>query len=121
MFRCGIFGLLAFAFAASAGVASAGEMNWRVQSESDYVVHLQFYSDDRNVVWPGSDKVYVLDDSAVHEYPLSCNSNEKICYGAWEKNNQSSYWGAGIDAEQDCEDCCYRCDGGKTPIMVLNK
>lgn len=100
--------------------ARAESLLFSVQSEYPYIVHLVFYSDDRSWEWPGSDQAYVLDDSRVHDYSLSCNYGEKICYGAWPKGTRKSYWGVGPDRNHSCSDCCYICNGGETGVIVLN-
>ncbi len=100
-------------------VASANSMTWHVRSESPRTVHLQFYSNTH--VWPSSSRVYVIDDYATHDYKLSCSTGEKVCYGAWVKNNSASYWGSGYDGEQACDSCCFICGGGPLPTMVLNR
>lgn len=99
--------------------ARAESLLFSVQSEYPYIVHIAFYSDDRNWEWPGGDQVYVLDDSRVHDYSLNCNYGEKICYGAWPKGTRKSYWGVGPDGNQSCSDCCYVCNGGETGVIVL--
>ena len=102
-------------------MASAAKLTWHVRSEHPKVTSLEFYSQDRDYVWPGDNEVYVIDDYDEHTYTLSCNKGEKICYGAWVRNNSDSYWGSGYDGEQACEDCCFSCGAGDTPTMVLNQ
>lgn len=102
-------------------VAMAGELTWHFRSEHQYAVSLEFYSQDRRHVWPGSDEVYVIRDYDEHEYSLACNSGEKICYGAWVRNETTSYWGSGYNGRESCDSCCFRCDGGDTPVIVLNR
>ncbi|KAB2877029.1 MAG: hypothetical protein F9K43_00385 [Bauldia sp.] len=112
-----IFSLLVFVPAVP--VAYAGELTWHFRSEHQYAVSLEFYSDDH--VWPGNDEVYVIRDYEQHDYSLACRSGEKICYGAWVRNNTSSYWGSGYNGAEACDSCCFRCDGGDTPVIVLNR
>jgi hypothetical protein len=100
--------------------AQSKSLTWRLQSFDKKVVDVQFYSDNRGHVWPARDKVYSIDDYGVHSYKISCIAGEKICYGAWVRNNASSYWGKGKDGKYGCNDCCYNCDGGTTPIRKLN-
>jgi len=115
-------------FAAAMSVAAiapaaavAAELQWHIRSEHDYAVSLEFYSQDRNHVWPGNGEVYVIRDYDVHDYTLTCNNGEKICYGAWVRNDSSSYWGSGYDGEQSCDSCCFTCGAGDTPVVVLNR
>lgn len=115
-------------FAAAMSVAAitpaaavAAELQWHIRSEHEYAVSLEFYSQDRNYVWPGNDEVYVIRDYEVHDYTLTCNNGEKICYGAWVRNDSSSYWGSGYDGKQSCDSCCFTCGAGDTPVVVLNR
>ena len=103
------------------GSARSEDLTWHFRSEHQNVVSLEFYSQDRNHVWPGDNEVYILDDDEVHDYTIDCQSGEKICYGAWVRNRSNSYWGAGYDGKEACESCCYRCDGGETNILVLDR
>lgn len=99
--------------------ASAEDLTWHFRSEHEHVVSVELYSDDRNHIWPGNDEVYTLDDSRTKSIHIACRSGEKICYGAWVRNTASSTWGAGRGGKGECSKCCYVCDGGETPVLVL--
>lgn len=99
--------------------ADAQSLTWYVQSYYEYQVDVAFYSQDRNHEWPGGGDVWVLDDYNEQEIALSCIPGETICYGAWVRGDSSTYWGVGYNNEQWCGDCCYVCDGGYTPTIVL--
>jgi len=112
-------GAVLFCVALSAP-ATAENMNWQIRSDYPYIVSLEFYSQDRNHSWPGGGKAYILDDSAVHSYNLSCSYGETICYGAWVRGNSDKYWGVGRDNSQYCSDCCYDCGSGDAELRILN-
>ena len=101
--------------------AMSAELVWHFRSEYDYAISLEFYSQSRGHVWPGDNQVYVIRDGDVHDYSLSCNNGEKICYGAWVRNNSSSFWGSGYNGDQSCDSCCFTCGAGSTPVIVLNR
>ena len=116
---CGA-GLVAFGLIAILSLpASAESLTWNVRSDYPRIVHLVFYSIDRNAAWPGDDEVYILDDWDVQTYTLECNRGEQICLGAWVRGSDDEYWGVGYNGEQGCESCCYICDGGETGVEVL--
>lgn len=100
--------------------AQAETLTWHLRSDYPYVVSLEFYSQGRNHAWPGSGKVYVLDDSEAHSFRLGCNAGESICFGAWVRGNSDRYWGVGAENAQHCSDCCYVCNGGETDLRILN-
>lgn len=101
------------------GAARADTLNWTFSSEHPSIVDLEFYSQDRNHVWPGNNKVYVIDDYAQHSYSLSCSSGERICYGAWVRGNSSVYWGAGMNDAYGCSTCCAVCGSGAVEAINL--
>jgi hypothetical protein len=105
----------------SAGAAYGESITFLIQSDHPNIVSVEFYSQNSSTAWPGGDEVYVIKDNQVNSYPLSCSSGETICYGAWVKGNESSYWGTGRGGKNSCSDCCYVCSGGETPIRVLNQ
>lgn len=122
MFHARIFAAVAALFLGlfiSSGPASAQSLEWRFKSEHRNVVSVELYSQDRDHVWPGDNEVYTLNDYSTRTINISCRRGEKICYGAWVRNTQSSTWGAGRDGKEDCRSCCFVCDGGRTPILVL--
>lgn len=100
--------------------ASAEDLLWRFKNDNQYVVSVELYSDQRNHVWPGGDEVYTLDDGSVRTIHISCLGGERICYGAWVRNTERASWGTGRGGKGGCDDCCYSCDGGETPILVLH-
>ena len=121
MFKQFIGLVLAGIFTAPAfSLAQTKTLTWKIQSFDKKVVDVQFYSTNRKHVWPTNSTVYSIDDYGVHTYRISCIENEKICYGAWVRGKSSSYWGAGKDGKHRCNDCCYTCNGGTTPVKKLN-
>ncbi len=113
--------LLAVLCACGAGQSAQAqsEMTWRFQNDFKYKAQLRLFSADRRgLVWPSSDRAYVLDDRLTHAIRISCLGGEKICYGAWVPDSRL-HWGGGKDNTQHCEDCCFRCQGQSTPIILL--
>jgi hypothetical protein len=98
----------------------AESLHWKFRSYHKNAVELSFYSQNRNLEWPGNGRVHVLRDYDVHNYSLNCVKGEKICYGAWVQGASSSYWGGGQGGKQACSSCCYTCNGGQTPVINLN-
>jgi hypothetical protein len=103
-----------------AQVAFAETLTWRFKSEHRSVVNVELYASARRHVWPGGNEVYTLRDYDRHVVKIACRAGEKVCYGAWVKNSRSKEWGLGYGGKGGCQKCCYRCDGGETPILVIN-
>jgi len=101
--------------------ASADGMTWNVRNEHPNAIALEFYSEDGTAAWPGDGEVFLLEDENDHAFPLQCEAGETICYGAWVRGDATRYWGTGKGAEQSCEQCCYVCDGGETPLIVISE
>jgi len=100
----------------------AESLTWEFRSEHPKIVDVELYSDTRRGhVWPGNNKVYVLDDYSNKTIRISCRYGEKVCYGAWVRNRNNSYWGVGYNNRNRCRSCCYTCDGGSTKVIVLNQ
>ena len=98
------------------------KLTFKIKSDSPRTVYLKFYSQQDNLVWPSSDRSYVINDYQLHYYRLRCNQPfEKICYGAWEKGNTSAYWGVGRDGTKGCRDCCYTCGTGDAGPINLTR
>jgi hypothetical protein len=113
-----MFFLVLTGSAVTAG-SNESKLTFQIRSEYEYKVQIAFFSQDRDHQWPGGDQAYSLDDSEVHSFPLKCKRGETICYGAWVTGNDDLYWGAGFEGQHACDDCCYVCDGGTTPVRVL--
>ncbi len=99
--------------------ATAQEIVWTLDNEFTEDVAVEFYSIDRDHVWPGGEEIWVLSptDGAV-SYPLQCQAGETICFGAWTISAQDQ-WGVGMDMGQDCEFCCAQC-GTVLDVIELN-
>ncbi len=111
--------LAAAALAAAPMGAGAGELVWTLDNEFSEDVAVEFYSQDRDHVWPGGSEIWVLgvSDGAV-SYPLQCQPGETICFGAWTLS-AADQWGVGMDMSQDCENCCAQC-GMVLDVIELN-
>ncbi len=100
--------------------AGADQFLMSVQSYHPNIVSLEFYSQNYNRSWLGDGDVYLLKDSEVHEYNLSCETGETICYGAWVRGQSESYWGVGMNDSNRCTSCCFVCGDGYSKVQVLN-
>lgn len=118
--RIAAFAVFIFACSFFNFEANSATLTWRIKSNYPYTVDLSFYSSMRNHEWPGGGQVWILNDSRVHTFRLSCIHGEKICYGAWVRGNTDRYWGVGYGGHQGCSSCCYVCGRGRTQTMVLN-
>jgi hypothetical protein len=104
------------------GMANAETMTWKFKSYHATVVDVQIYAPARNNVWPRNGQVWSLKDSNVQDVKIDCGRGEKVCYGAWVRGTESSYWGGGRNYKQSCSTCCYTCGSPKeTPIIHLNR
>ena len=112
-----LFAALLFTLAAAAP-AVAETITFRVVAKHQNIVDVEFYSRTRNVVWPGNNRVYSIQDFNQHSYKLNCQPGEKICYGAWVRGNQTIYWGQGAGGKNACRNCCYTCDGGVNDVTL---
>jgi hypothetical protein len=84
---------------AKSAIENNGSVNlyWTIVNDTDYTLHLEFYSVEREGFWPGNGEVYVLNKRAEREYGLSCKYGETICYKAWNADSffESPSWGDG--------------------------
>ena len=96
-------------------------LTWHVKNNYPYTIDLVFYADTRPNQWPGENQVYTLNDRTVHNIPISCQANERICYGAWPRGNPGGIgWGLGYNRGLRCSNCCWTCNGGETEIISLD-
>ena len=100
--------------------ASAADLTWRIRKTYGGTIYLEFYSQSSDRAWPGGGKAYVLRNNRFQTFRLRCRRGEKICYGAWTRN-ESRYWGVGRYSEKYCRNCCYRCGGGSTRRITLSR
>jgi len=101
--------------------ASAETLTFRIRSEHENTVDVEFYSQERRISWPGNGQVYSIRDSETHRYALNCRRGEQICYGAWVRGERSTYWGVGYANQHRCKNCCYECDGETTRVIELEE
>lgn len=102
--------------------AAADTATFRIRSFAQHAVQVKFFSQNRNIVWPGGGKAFDIKDYKVHDIKLTCVNGEKICYGAYLTGNGNRYWGTGHDGKQRCSNCCITCSNGAvSPIFDLNE
>ena len=99
--------------------ADAETLTWIVRTTRDEPIQIAFYSQKRHQAWPGFSTAYVISNQRFHKGTLACDYMEKICYGAWLKNNPKIYWGVGLGNRQKCSDCCAFCDGSVVERQIL--
>lgn len=112
--------LLALGIAGAVALpAYAADVTFVMRNAHPNAVEVELYSQDRDHVWPGNGEVYLLDDGETRTMSLSCEEGESICYGAWVSGDTGTYWGVGPDNAQNCDTCCYTCEGGSTEEINL--
>jgi hypothetical protein len=95
-----------------AGVRSARseDATFKLTNSAPFTINVKLFSQTRNGwQWPSSKRHWILDDGKQHTLKAgNCQPGEKICYGGSYDNNKT-YWGAGIDGNQGCTNCCITC------------
>jgi len=100
--------------------ASAQSLTFVVRSETNGLIDYKLWSQDRSHVWPSVRNVYGLNHRGHQRSTrINCIRGERICYGAWFRNNPKLTWGAGSTGKARCTSCCYICDGTTTRVKVL--
>lgn len=80
-------------------------------------VDLRFFDVTDNLQWPANtSQAYALNYNNTYTYNLSCNTGDKICYGA---SDQTWYWGVSVDDSQSCPDCCWTCANATESINLV--
>ena len=110
------FALLALFIAAP---AQADDMAVFMKNEAPLGVVVELSSTDRDMVWPGGDKVYFLEKGEKKSVPIECRAGENICYGAWLNGDAGTFWGVGPERDQRCQDCCTICVEKSTATIVI--
>jgi hypothetical protein len=102
--------------------AQSDVYTFKVRSLHPNAVQIKFYSQVRKGhQWPTSKTAWDLRDDDVHELGMTCNKNEKICWGAWVKGGGRPEWGSGVGGTDDCKTCCFICRNGATQgVWTLN-
>lgn len=97
-------------------------VTWKITDRTSSRLSIAFYSETRKGVgWPGGDESWLLVGSeTIRELP--CIAGEKICYGAWRRDDlaASRYWGVGRMNAHGCEKCCTTCDGGVFAVTLTD-
>ncbi len=106
-------------FVLGAAPVAAADMSLYVKNQRSDGVALELFSRDRDTVWPGGDKVFLLDSRARKSVPISCNQGERLCWGAWVNGNDRLSAGVGPDNDQPCDTCCFICVEHSTETIDL--
>lgn len=95
--------------AAGAGAAHGGEATFKLTNEAPFNVMVKVFAKARNWQWPSHHTHWDLNDSARHEFRISCQDGEQVCYGGAYAANDATYWGVGFKGDKGCADCCLTC------------
>jgi hypothetical protein len=116
------FAIIALVLAVFSGSATAADMHFYMKNRQDHGVAVELFSQDRDKVWPGDDKVYFLDAREKKAVPVTCEAGERICYGAWINGNDRISFGVGPDNDQPpCQYCCFLCVEKSTQDISISK
>ncbi|RUW57796.1 hypothetical protein [Mesorhizobium sp. M7A.F.Ca.US.008.03.1.1] len=114
-----LFRMVALAALVFTPPAQAADMAFFVKNLRKESVAVELFSRDRETVWPGNDKVFLIGPGSQKSVPLSCDQGEHICYGAWVDGNDSISAGVGPDNDQPCDTCCFICVEHSTETIDL--
>ena len=99
--------------------AGAAEMSFYIDNQQNYDVAVELYGERPGRVWPGNDKVYLIEKGYRKSVPVTCDAGERICYGAWRVGNDRVFFGSGPDNAYRCTDCCFICLQSDTATIRL--
>ena len=109
--------LIAILAVLAPAAAMADEMAFFIKNQASRDIAVELRSRERDQVWPGGDKVYMIEKNIAKSVPIACEAGEHICYGAWVVGNDRITWGVGPDNDHPCDDCCTIC-AGKTTAQI---
>lgn len=101
--------LLVLAFLAAALPARADEMTFFVMNRAPYGVVIEFSDAASGQIWPGGERIYLLEKGESKSVAIDCTGGARICYGAWRNGDDGTVWGVGPDRNLTCKDCCHIC------------
>lgn len=94
------------------------QLNWTLRNEHEHVIYIRFFSQDREVEWPGNGLTYPFDDNLNHTQALICKPGENICFGGFNGDRTKS-WGIGEYGQGSCTSCCRYCGGNYPNVDIL--
>ena len=97
----------------------AADMAFFVKNLRQQSVAVELFSRDRETVWPGDGKVFLIQPGSQKSVPISCNPGENICYAAWVNGNDQISAGVGPDNDLPCDNCCFICVEKTTETIDL--
>ncbi|TGQ26891.1 hypothetical protein, partial [Mesorhizobium sp. M4B.F.Ca.ET.214.01.1.1] len=114
-----LFRMVALAALVLANSAEAADMAFCIKNLRKEGVAVELFSRDREIVWPGNDKVFLIRPGAKKSVPISCDNGEHICWGAWVNGDDSVTAGVGPDNDRACDTCCFICTDHSTETVDL--
>lgn len=94
---------------ADTGSAQSGEATFKLTDKAGFTIIVKFFSQNRNWQWPSATSHWTLGDTGQHEFHLSCQNGEKICYGGSFTADDKTHWGVGFKGDKPCQGCCLTC------------
>ncbi len=89
--------------------AFAETMSFYFENAAAYSMQVQLNDTTGNRFYPGFGSAWNLNKRGQQSVSITCFEGHQICYGAWNKGNRQSYWGAGYNNERSCSKCCWTC------------
>ena len=80
-----------------------------MNNQTDRVIAYQFTNKHDTKRWPAWNRHWEVDPHQSLTHRLSCYDGQRICYGAWVRDQPDLYWGIGLEHNEQCEDCCFVC------------
>jgi hypothetical protein len=108
-----IFSVLLIALAGTEP-AQSGDATFRLTNNARFSVMVKVFSQSRHWEWPATTRHWTLDDSAEHDFRLSCQDGEKMCYGGSFTTDDKTHWGVGYKGDKSCQGCCITCGSNVT-------
>ena len=105
---------------ASGSIAFADNASFRFANNTPETIYVKLHSEARaGWKWPDARKSWILNPGQKGTVAAgACEANEKICFGANNKDRSRS-WGVSLDGKKGCANCCTHC--GKSEGWTLTE
>lgn len=89
--------------------ARSDSMTWLIMKTFPQNAQVAFFSQTRpGIHWPAGG-AFNLNTNKIQTIPLTCEADEKVCYGAWIAGSSDKSWGMGLGGTHGCANCCGTC------------